>query len=103
MELLSFGKEELGRREFFDRLHESLTVGATPGRVLGSGRHFDGRSLVEPCTAKRQNPAAHPIREPTEVADTWKTSRQNMLHEAAQELFRCKCHRSLFAAVSEIG
>jgi hypothetical protein len=23
-------KEELGRREFFDRLHESLTVGATP-------------------------------------------------------------------------
>ncbi len=30
MELLSFGKEELGRREFFDQLHEPLTVGATP-------------------------------------------------------------------------
>jgi hypothetical protein len=30
MDLLSLGKEELGRRELFDRLHESLTVGAIP-------------------------------------------------------------------------
>ena len=30
MDLLSHGKEELGRRQFFDRLHESLTVGAIP-------------------------------------------------------------------------
>jgi hypothetical protein len=61
MELLSFGKEELGRREFFDRLHESLTVGATTGPALGGDRHFDGRSLdpAVPAGAWQATGCAH--------------------------------------------
>ena len=83
MELLSFGKEELGGRERFDEMHEPMAVRATPKRGLRGGRHFGGRGLVEPGAAERQYPGAHTIREPAEVADARKTLRQNMLHEAA--------------------
>lgn len=82
MELLPFGEEELGSRERFDEMHEPMAVCATPWRGLRDGSHFGGRGLIEPGAAERQCPGAHTIREPAEVADTRKTSRQDMLHEA---------------------
>ncbi len=39
--------------------------------------------LVEPGAAERHYPGSSAIREPAEVADARKTSRQEMLHEAA--------------------
>ena len=46
MDLISLGKEELGRREFFDRLHESLTVVQFRDTCLaGTGASADGAWL----------------------------------------------------------
>src|SRR5271170_6848885 len=80
-------------------MHEAMAVRAVPWSRCCGGKHFSGRDLVEPGAAERQHPGSSAVGEPAEVADAGKASRQDMLHETAQELFGSKCHGALFAAV----
>ena len=54
---------------------------------------------MEQSAAEWQHVGSSAVGEEAEVADAGKASRQHMLDEAAQELFRGKCHGALLAAV----
>ena len=99
MELLWFGEEESRGREQFDEMHEPMSARALPQHGLCDGWCFGGKRLIEQGAAERQHVGSSAVGEEAEVADTRKASRQDMLYEAAQELFRGKCHGALPAAV----
>ena len=52
--------------------------------------------------AEWQHLSASAVGQPAKVADAGKASRQHVLHEAAQELFRRKRHRAMSAAMGII-
>ena len=54
---------------------------------------------MEQSAAERQHPGSSSISEEAEIADAGKASGQDMLQEAAQELFGGKCHGALLAVV----
>jgi hypothetical protein len=75
-----FGEEELGSRHPLHEKHESMAVRARPWGGLRGERCFLSRSLVEQSAAE------------------W----QQMLYEAAQELFGGKCQNALPAVVGVV-
>ena len=67
-----------------------------------AGRSLSGRGPFEQSAAEWQHVGSSAVGEEAEVADTGKSARQDVLHEAAQELFEGKCHGALLAVVSVV-
>ena len=57
---------------------------------------------MEQSAAERQHPGSSAVSEEAEIADAGKASGQDMLQEAAQELFGGQCHGTLLAVVSVV-
>ena len=100
--LLVFGEEELCDSHALNQIHESMAVRALPQRRLCEERCFLRRSLVEQSAAEWKHAGSSAAGEETEVADTGKASRQHMLYESAQELFRGKCQGALPAVMGVV-
>ncbi len=83
-----FGEEQLCGRHSLNEMHDSMALRALPQRRLCEERRFLRRSLVEQSAAEWQHAGSCAVGEKAEVADTGKASRQHMLYESAQELFR---------------
>lgn len=81
--LLVFGEEQSCDSHALNEMHESMAVRAHPQRRLCEERCFLRRSLVKQSAAEWQHAGSSAVGEEAEVADTWKASRQHMLHEAA--------------------
>ena len=86
--LLVFGEEELGDSHALNEMHEPMAVRALPQRRLCEERRFLRGSLVKQSAAEWEHAGSPTVGEEAEVADTGKASRQHMLYESAQELFR---------------
>src|SRR5258708_11568438 len=83
-----FGEEQLCGRHCLNEKHGAMAVRALPQRRLCEERRFLRRSLVEQSAAEWQHVGSSAVGEEAEVANTGKASRQHMLYESAQELFR---------------
>ena len=97
--LLVFGEEQLCDSHWLNQMHGSMAVRALPQRRLCEERCFLRRGLVEQSAAEWQHAGSSAVGEEAEVANTGKASRQHMLNESAQELFRSKCQGALPAVV----
>lgn len=91
---------EFSGTEPLDNPHGSLTMGAERDR---GRRRLDHRRKSrwngQQAAAKRKECSAPAVSKQAEVTDAWKSTRQNVLEEASEELLMSECHDAALAVV----
>jgi len=100
-------EEELRGGEALDNLHGSAAKRTLPQRVNGE-RGRGGvccwlTGWLEQLQTKRKEFCSPPVSEEAEVADAYKTARQQVEKEAAKELFDRQGHEPFLVAVSGVA
>src|SRR5260370_40439281 len=94
------GEEDLCWGKPLDEVHGPLTARTWPGsRPAGQRCIRCRRRLMEQAAAEWEHLSACAVGHPAEGADTREASREDVLQEAAQELFAGEPHDALLAAV----